>query len=43
MLPALHARIQGIVTLILTFFGLLGAIALAFLTFAFLMTMVSLL
>jgi len=42
VVPAVFARVQGILTLILSFLGLLGAIALAFLTFTLLMTMASL-
>ncbi|MDP2354773.1 MAG: hypothetical protein Q8M31_01770 [Beijerinckiaceae bacterium] len=41
--PAVIARFQGLITLIGSFLGCLGSLALAFLTFMFLMMMVSLL
>ncbi len=41
--PAAFARVQGVLTLILSILGLLGAILLAFASFTFLMMMVSLL
>lgn len=42
VVPAVFSRVQGIVTLVLSFLGLVGSVVLAFLTFTLLMTMVSL-